>query len=89
MTAAVAPPIVFVHGTRFSAGQWSSQLAALRGEYQVAAVDLPGHGARSGQPWSLTSATEIIASAALEFARRCPGRLRGLVLAGASACELR
>ncbi|MEU9105666.1 hypothetical protein AB0D54_15050 [Streptomyces xanthophaeus] len=27
MTAADAPPIVFVHGTRFSAGQWSSQLA--------------------------------------------------------------
>ncbi|MEV0745856.1 alpha/beta hydrolase [Streptomyces sp. NPDC050273] len=105
MTAAVAPPIVFVHGTRFSAGQWSAQLASLRTDFPVAAVDLPGHGARSGQPWSLTSATEIIASAvdsldrgpalvvghslggyaSLEFARRCPGRLRGLVLAGASA----
>ncbi len=103
--AAGAPPIVFVHGTRFSAGQWSRQLAALRDDFAVAAVDLPGHGARSAQPWSLAAAAEIIASAvdsldrgpalvvghslggyaALEFARRHPDRLRGLVLAGASA----
>nr|WSX47898.1 alpha/beta hydrolase [Streptomyces sp. NBC_00974] len=105
MTAAGAPPIIFVHGTRFSAGQWSPQLAALQGDFRVAAVDLPGHGARSTQPWSLNAATEIIASAvdslgcgpalvvghslggyaSLEFARRYPELLRGLVLAGASA----
>ncbi|MFH9293439.1 alpha/beta fold hydrolase [Streptomyces sp. NPDC017520] len=105
MTAADAPPIIFVHGTRFSAGQWSPQLAALQKDFRVAAVDLPGHGARSAQPWSLNAATEIIASAvdsldhgpalvvghslggyaSLEFARRCPEQLRGLVLAGASA----
>ncbi|MFF1695647.1 alpha/beta fold hydrolase [Streptomyces sp. NPDC058257] len=105
MTAADAPPIVFVHGTRFSAGQWSPQLAALHMEFPVAAVDLPGHGARCAEPWSLNAATEIIASAvdslghgpalvvghslggyaSLEFARRCPQQLRGLVLAGASA----
>ncbi|MGW6950795.1 alpha/beta fold hydrolase [Streptomyces xanthophaeus] len=105
MTAAEVPPIAFVHGTRFSAGQWSPQLAALREEFPVVAVDLPGHGARSGQPWSLDAAAEVIACAvdsldrgpalvvghslggyaSLEFARRCPERLRGLVLAGASA----
>ena len=105
MTAADAPPIIFVHGTRFSAGQWSPQIAALQEDFRVAAVDLPGHGARSAQPWSLTAATEIIASAvdslghgpalivghslggyaSLEFARRRPEQLRGLVLAGASA----
>ncbi|MEU6991673.1 alpha/beta hydrolase [Streptomyces sp. NPDC046465] len=105
MTAADAVPMVFVHGTRFSAGQWSSQLAALGDEFPVTAVDLPGHGERSAQPWSLAAATEIIASAvdslgrgpalvvghslggyaSLEFARRCPERLRGLILAGASA----
>ncbi|MFJ2770448.1 alpha/beta fold hydrolase [Streptomyces sp. NPDC087300] len=100
-----APPIVFVHGTRFSAGQWSAQLDALQKDFDVAAVDLPGHGARSAEPWSLDAATEIITSAvdaldrgpalvvghslggyaSLEFARRRPERLRGLVLAGASA----
>ncbi|MFJ3701781.1 MULTISPECIES: alpha/beta fold hydrolase [Streptomyces] len=105
MTAVDAVPMVFVHGTRFSAGQWSTQLAALRDEFPVAAVDLPGHGERSAQSWSLAAATEIIASAvdsldrgpalvvghslggyaSLEFARHRPERLRGLVLAGASA----
>ncbi|MFD6436071.1 alpha/beta fold hydrolase [Streptomyces venezuelae] len=97
--------MVFVHGTRLSAGQWSPQLAALRDDFAVSAVDLPGHGARSAEPWSLAAAAEIIASAvdaldrgpalvvghslggyaALDFARRHPDRLRGLVLAGASA----
>ncbi|RST19088.1 alpha/beta hydrolase [Streptomyces sp. WAC05374] len=105
MTAADAVPVVFVHGTRFSAGQWSVQLAALEDEFPVAAVDLPGHGERADEPWSLSAATDVIAGAvdalgrgpalvvghslggyaALEFARRCPQRLRGLVLAGASA----
>jgi pimeloyl-ACP methyl ester carboxylesterase len=105
MTTADSLPIVFVHGTRFSAGQWSAQLAALRGEFEVAAVDLPGHGERAADPWRLSSATRIIASAvdaldrgpalvvghslggyaALEFARRCPHHVRGLILAGASA----
>ncbi|MFC8914767.1 alpha/beta fold hydrolase [Streptomyces sp. NPDC057116] len=105
MTAADAVPVVFVHGTRFSAGQWSVQLAALADEFPVAAVDLPGHGERADEPWSLSAATDAIAGAvdalgrgpalvvghslggyaALEFARRCPQRLRGLVLAGASA----
>lgn len=81
------------------------QLAALRDEFPVVAVDLPGHGERSAQPWSLSTATEIIASAvdsinrgpalvvghslggyaSLEFARRRPEQLRGLILAGASA----
>ncbi|GGT45815.1 lysophospholipase [Streptomyces purpureus] len=98
-------PIVFVHGTRFSAGQWSTQVAALHDEFPVTAVDLPGHGERTAEPWSLSAATEIIASAvgaldrgpalvvghslggyaSLEFARQRPDRLRGLILAGASA----
>ncbi|WP_432587555.1 alpha/beta fold hydrolase [Streptomyces sp. HD1123-B1] len=98
-------PIVLVHGTRFSAGQWSCQLRSLAADFPVTAPDLPGHGARSAEPWSLTAATKIVADAvdslggapalvvghslggyvALEFARHFPERLRGLVLAGASA----
>ncbi|MFC9586227.1 alpha/beta fold hydrolase [Streptomyces yangpuensis] len=105
MSATDAPPIVLVHGTRFSAGQWSPQLSSLQGDFRVAAVDLPGHGARAAEHWSLDAATEVIAAAAeqldhgpalvvghslggyaaLEFARRRPELLRGLVLAGASA----
>ncbi|NSC19948.1 alpha/beta hydrolase [Streptomyces albus subsp. chlorinus] len=105
MTTADAVPLVFVHGTRFSAGQWSTQLAALGDEFPVTAIDLPGHGRRSAQRWSLDAATDVIASAvdslgrgpalvvghslggyvSLDFARRRPELLRGLVLAGASA----
>ncbi|GLW49415.1 lysophospholipase [Streptomyces sp. NBRC 14336] len=105
MTAADAVPVVFVHGTRFSAGQWSMQIAALQDEFPVAAIDLPGHGKRSAEPWSLRGASEVIAAAvdslghgpalivghslggyaSLDFARHHPDRVRGLILAGASA----
>ncbi|MFK0238099.1 alpha/beta fold hydrolase [Streptomyces vinaceus] len=84
--AADVPAIVFVHGTRFSAGQWSSQLAALREEFPVAAVDLPGHGSRSGQPWSLKAATEII-GAAVESLGRGPALVVGHSLGGYASLE--
>ncbi|MFF9864485.1 alpha/beta fold hydrolase [Streptomyces sp. NPDC013953] len=80
------PPIVFVHGTRFSAGQWSPQLTALRGDFPVAAVDLPGHGARSEEPWSLAAATEIIA-AAVDSLDRGPALVVGHSLGGYAALE--
>ncbi|MFG2906250.1 alpha/beta fold hydrolase [Kitasatospora sp. NPDC048286] len=60
-------PIVLVHGTRFSAGQWSPQLAALREEFPVVAVDLPGHGTRRGEPWSLTAACASVAAGVEEL----------------------
>lgn len=86
MTAADAPPIVFVHGTRFSAGQWSSQLAALRDDFPVAAVDLPGHGARSDEPWSLEAATDVI-SAAVESLGTGPAVVVGHSLGGYASLE--
>lgn len=57
------PPIVFVHGTRFARGQWQSQMAALSAEFPVAAVDLPGHGSRSAEPWDLDRAADVVAEA--------------------------
>lgn len=86
MTAVDAVPMVFVHGTRFSAGQWSTQLAALRDEFPVAAVDLPGHGERSAQSWSLTAATEIIASA-VDSLDRGPALVVGHSLGGYASLE--
>jgi pimeloyl-ACP methyl ester carboxylesterase len=86
MTTADSLPIVFVHGTRFSAGQWSAQLAALRGEFEVAAVDLPGHGERAADPWSLSSATRIIASA-VDALDRGPALVVGHSLGGYAALE--
>lgn len=86
MTAADAPPIVLVHGTRFSAGQWSPQLAALQEDFLVAAVDLPGHGTRSAQPWSLNAAAEIIASA-VDSLGRGPALVVGHSLGGYASLE--
>ncbi|MET9839270.1 alpha/beta fold hydrolase [Streptomyces virginiae] len=86
MTAVDAPPIVLVHGTRFSAGQWSPQLAALRADFPVTAVDLPGHGARAARPWSLKAATEIIASA-VDSLDRGPALVVGHSLGGYAALE--
>ncbi|MDI9832891.1 alpha/beta fold hydrolase [Streptomyces sp. KAU_LT] len=79
-------PIVFVHGTRFSAGQWSAQLDALRNDFPVVAVDLPGHGSRADQAWSLSSATEVIASAVDEL-RAGPALVVGHSLGGYAALE--
>ncbi|MGW5670773.1 alpha/beta fold hydrolase [Micromonospora sp. NPDC003776] len=57
------PPIVLVHGTRFARGQWQPQLAALAADFPVAAVDLPGHGRRSAEPWDLDRAADLVAEA--------------------------
>ncbi|MEW2458599.1 alpha/beta fold hydrolase [Streptomyces albus] len=35
----------------------------MRDDFPVAAVDLPGHGARSDEPWSLKAATDVISTA--------------------------
>ncbi|MFE5623473.1 alpha/beta fold hydrolase [Streptomyces virginiae] len=86
MTAVDAPPIVLVHGTRFSAGQWSPQLAALRTDFPVTAVDLPGHGTRAAQPWSLKAATEVVASA-VDSLDRGPALVVGHSLGGYVALE--
>ncbi|MFE9206211.1 alpha/beta fold hydrolase [Micromonospora sp. NPDC007230] len=57
------PPVVLVHGTRFARGQWQPQLAALAAEFPVAAIDLPGHGRRSAEPWDLDRAADVVAEA--------------------------
>src|SRR5258708_19579464 len=39
-------PLVFIHGAGDSAQLWRLQLEQLQSEYQVYAIDLPGHGQR-------------------------------------------
>ena len=101
-----APAIVFVHGTRLTRAAWSPQLDALGGEFRAIAVDLPGHGARAAERFTLESAADILAATireqaaggravvvglslggyvAMALAAREPERVRGLVLAGATA----
>jgi pimeloyl-ACP methyl ester carboxylesterase len=58
-----APAIVFVHGTRLTRHLWSPQLRRLSGRYRCIAVDLPGHGERAGEPFTLRSASDGIIAA--------------------------
>ena len=53
-----APLVVLLHGTRFSAKAWDGYAELL--DADVRPIDLPGHGARAGQPWSTEAALAVI-----------------------------
>ncbi|GAB3451049.1 alpha/beta hydrolase [Streptomonospora sediminis] len=57
-------PIVLVHGLRVSASMWRHQVDELAGQGRpVTACDLPGHGSRRGEPFSLGGAVEAVTEA--------------------------
>ncbi|MDN5796912.1 MAG: alpha/beta hydrolase [Intrasporangium sp.] len=51
---------VLVHGSRLSSAQWSPQLPLLAGHVTVGLVDLPGHGARAAETFTLDRCVEVI-----------------------------
>ena len=53
--------IVFLHGTRLTAAMWAPQIAALGDEFDCLALDLPGHGTRSTERFSLAGAADAVA----------------------------
>jgi pimeloyl-ACP methyl ester carboxylesterase len=54
-------PIVFVHGVRTSSAIWADQIEAMtRSGHPSIAVDLPGHGARAGERFTLRGALAAI-----------------------------
>lgn len=56
--------VVLVHGIRTSATMWRAQLEALaRYDVDAVAIDLPGHGRRMGEPFTLDGAIDAIADA--------------------------
>lgn len=60
----VAARIVLVHGIRTSATMWRRQVAALAARgLDVVAVDLPGHGSRIGEPFTIDAAMAAIDAA--------------------------
>jgi pimeloyl-ACP methyl ester carboxylesterase len=58
-----APAIVFVHSTRLTRSQWLPQLGRLSGRYRCIALDLPGHGERAGEPFSMRAASDGVIAA--------------------------
>ncbi|WP_022890159.1 alpha/beta fold hydrolase [Agromyces italicus] len=82
--------IVLVHGIRTSATMWRRQLEAFAAhDVDAVAIDLPGHGSRLGDEFSIDEAMSII-DAALNPSRAIadvPRLLVGLSLGGYLAIE--
>ncbi len=54
-------PVVLVHGLRSSSTMWRAQVEALeRAGHPAAAVDLPGHGVRRGERFTLEGAVDAV-----------------------------
>lgn len=56
----MAAHLVLVHGSRLSSTQWAPQLPLLCGRVGVSLVDLPGHGPRADEDFTLARCTEVI-----------------------------
>ncbi|NUU18089.1 alpha/beta hydrolase [Cellulomonas humilata] len=64
-------PVVLVHGLRTSRTMWRAQVEALeRVGRRAVAVDLPGHGTRIGEPFTLDSAVDTVVAAIDEVGGR-------------------
>jgi pimeloyl-ACP methyl ester carboxylesterase len=67
---------------------WSPQQAALGGEFRTIAIDLPAHGARAGEPFTLDGAADVLATAIRENATGGRAVVVGLSLGGYVAMAL-
>ncbi len=77
------PQVVLVHGIRTSATMWRAQLAHLAGlDVTVTAPDLPGHGTRMSETFTLEGAFETIDAAVTDAAARGPVLLVGHSMGG-------
>lgn len=72
------PELVLVHGWAMHSGVWRETLAALRGEFRVNLVDLPGHGINHDVPLG----EDLYATADLLLAELPPASWIGWSLGG-------
>ncbi|MGF2947827.1 alpha/beta fold hydrolase [Microbacterium alcoholitolerans] len=80
--------VVLVHGIRTSATMWRSQLAWLaERDVPARAVDLPGHGARIDETFTLDGAFRTIDEAVQDAATRGPVLLVGHSMGGLLSLE--
>lgn len=54
------PHLVLVHGSRLASTQWLPQLPLLEGRATVSLVDLPGHGSRAGETFTLARCIAVV-----------------------------
>jgi pimeloyl-ACP methyl ester carboxylesterase len=75
--------VVFVHGVRTSRAIWERQVTHVRAAGHAAvAVDLPGHGERGGEQFTLARAFEILDDAVASFPADVPVVVVGMSLGG-------
>jgi pimeloyl-ACP methyl ester carboxylesterase len=82
-----ATTIVFIHGTRLSRAQWLPQLRRLSGTYRCVAIDLPGHGTRASEPFTIAGAVDAVCAAIDAEAGSGRALIVGLSLGGYVAIE--
>lgn len=85
---ATAPAIVFLHGTRLTRSAWTAQLDDLGDTFRAIAMDLPGHGARADEPFTLDGAADAVAAVIREEAAGGRAVVVGLSLGGYVAMAL-
>ncbi|MET9216250.1 MULTISPECIES: alpha/beta fold hydrolase [unclassified Nocardia] len=56
-------PVVLVHGIRLSGAAWTTVADRVTDDHSVIAVDLPGHGRRRGEKFTLAAAAETVSAA--------------------------
>ncbi|WP_144785216.1 alpha/beta fold hydrolase [Microbacterium sp. BH-3-3-3] len=84
----MAVQVVLVHGIRTSATMWRAQVAHLRQRgTPVTAVDLPGHGTRRDEAFTLDGAFATIDEAVQDAATRGPVLLVGHSMGGLLSIE--
>jgi pimeloyl-ACP methyl ester carboxylesterase len=79
--------LVLVHGSRVSGVQWAAHRHWLEPEFEVCTPDLPGHGSRAAEPFTMDSAAAAIAVDVDAAAPGQPVVLVGHSLGGFAAME--
>lgn len=83
-----ATTLVFLHGTRLTRAQWFPQLRRLSGRYRCVAVDLPGHGTRAAEDFTIEGAVAAVTEAIDAEASGGRAIVVGLSLGGYVAMEV-
>ena len=78
------PTLILLHGAGLNAHMWDAVIRHLDPRWRVVAVDLPGHGARQDEDYSVDAAARTVAAAAARVAP-APVVLVGDSLGGYSA----
>lgn len=77
--------VILVHGSRLASSQWAPQLPLLGSSVEVVLVDLPGHGTRGGEAFTLRRCIEVIDEAVAGASREQKVVLVGHSLGGYAA----